>query len=1073
MVILSYRLIAMKNKRMPARRINRAHGRPSWASEPPPATPCPICDHPSYLFDVVDFNKSCIETEGKFLPLSGQPVYYVRCDFCGFVHAPQLYLWSPKEFRDRIYNDGYEQVDPNYLGTRAKQSAQMIEKLFGLQRRKIRHLDYGGGSGALSKLLCAEGWSSETFDPFGQGNNAKPPVGQYDLISVVEVFEHAPWPQVLVNGLKKLLAPEGILLLTTVVSDQNILPGKRLTWWYASPRNGHISLFSLQSLALLFAQHNLTLASANGNVHLAYGELPLWAAALLKNREGAGVFSRVVDSSQLRQGAEAPVVFVIDGRSFDATGALALATSFLRQSQYQLAEKIVDAVLSKQVTDARANHLKGLILHHREADNEAAAALCRSVSIAPSVSEYWSNYGIVLKTLGRRDEAEQAYRKALVLSPQSAPAMNNLALLIEEKSDQQEAEALLRSALEIDNNYADAHLNLGNLLFRQRRIVEAEQSYRQAIEKQPGFVKAWYQYARLLSDRHDNAATEAACRKALTYDPAYADGFNLLGITLHALGRLDEAVTAYQEAIRLNPADSAYWNNLGNLYREDRLVTKALAAFEQSLQLDPSNFRAHNNLGVLFQQLGDFYKARHCFDEAIRLAPEDSSGWTNLSNLLAFEQRYVEADEASLRGIELNPGKPEPVSQRLFILAGRGDIRLRELFEAHRAFGEMFEQDLPPRPPLRHRGASGERIRIGYISADFRQHPVAYFMRPVLANHNSERFDIYCYSNYSYEDRVTASLKELPVKWRKVFGLSDNELFAQVRDDSIDILVDLSGHTSDNRLPVFIRRPAPVQVSWLGYPATTGLKSIDYFLADAYTDPPGESDAYHTETIWRLPGSFAVYQGDADCPDVGELPALRCGFVTFGSFNHVRKLTAETIALWARVIAAVPTSRLLLKDRSLSDEATRKMVTQQFVQAGVTAARLILLPRDEDYRSHMSRYNEMDIALDTFPYNGTTTTCDATWMGVPVITLIGDRRVSRMGYSIAMNVGLDQVAAATQDDFVEKAKRLAGDLSILAAIRATLRQKMKDSPLGNPRVFLSNLENAYLKMLEQVAVEKR
>jgi predicted O-linked N-acetylglucosamine transferase (SPINDLY family) len=384
------------------------------------------------------------------------------------------------------------------------------------------------------------------------------------------------------------------------------------------------------------------------------------------------------------------------------------------------------------------------------------------------------------------------------------------------------------------------------------------------------------------------------------------------------------------------------------------------------------------------------------------------------------------------------------------------------LLDAHRA----FERTLPPVPaPAPHANARDlERpLRVGYVSADFCAHPVGYFILPVLAAHDRARVAVHCFSGRLVEDDVSARLRGHAAAWRSTVGVDDAALAAQIRADGIDILVDLGGHTAGNRLGAFARKPAPIQVTWLGYPATTGLRAIDYRLSDAFADP-ADADRQSVEALVRLPGGFHCYVPADAAPDVAPAPARAQGVVTFGSFNNLSKVNARVIAAWGRVLAAVAGSRLLVKARPLADPDTRARYQALFAQAGVAPERVSLIATATSWRDHMAQYGQVDIALDTFPYNGTTTTCDALWMGVPVITLRGDRHAGRVGVSLLSHVGLPELIADTLDDYVAKAAALAGDLDRLAALRTGLRPRLVAAPIGDPQRFTRALEDAYREM---------
>jgi predicted O-linked N-acetylglucosamine transferase (SPINDLY family) len=356
------------------------------------------------------------------------------------------------------------------------------------------------------------------------------------------------------------------------------------------------------------------------------------------------------------------------------------------------------------------------------------------------------------------------------------------------------------------------------------------------------------------------------------------------------------------------------------------------------------------------------------------------------------------------------------------------------------------------------------RIRVGYLSPDFRQHPVSYFIEPILRSHDRDRFEIFCYHSDAREDSVTTRLKKWVKNWRPMGGASDAELENVLREDGLDILVELSGHTDGHRLAVLAHRVAPVQVTYLGYPNTTGLAAIDYRLTDRHADPPGDSDQLHSEKLVRLPKSFLCYSPPRTDGDSSVAPFRRNGHITFCSFNNFRKISPTCVTVWARVLSRVPNSKLLIKTYGLQEPGLRASLLERFKHAGVGSDQVAFAAPTRDHRDHMETYSDADIALDTFPYNGTTTTLDALWMGVPVITLAGDRHASRVGLSILSTLELAELATRTPDEYVATAVELAANPGKIEDLRGSLRERLASSPLTDGGSFTAALENVYLEM---------
>lgn len=355
---------------------------------------------------------------------------------------------------------------------------------------------------------------------------------------------------------------------------------------------------------------------------------------------------------------------------------------------------------------------------------------------------------------------------------------------------------------------------------------------------------------------------------------------------------------------------------------------------------------------------------------------------------------------------------------------------------------------------------SAHRLKIGYVSSDFRTHSVSYFFEPLLQAHDKDVVEVYCYSGGQRPDATTVRLQALAHAWRDIGAMTDAQAAEQIYADGIDILVDLNGHTAQNRLRVFAHKPAPIQVTYLGYPDTTGLRTMDYRITDAWSDPPGD-EVYYTEKLIRLEGCFLCYRPPDDAPPVATLPALKQGFITFGSFNARAKINEEVITLWSRLLQDIPTSRLLIKNPSLTCSVTRDYLYEQFKTQGITRERVELRGLARSTQDHLATYADIDIALDTFPYNGTTTTCEAMWMGVPVVTLAGDAHIGRVGVSLLHTVGQEDLISRNQDEYLRLARSLAEDRTRLANLRGELRQRMAASPLCDAQAFARKVEASY------------
>jgi protein O-GlcNAc transferase len=592
-----------------------------------------------------------------------------------------------------------------------------------------------------------------------------------------------------------------------------------------------------------------------------------------------------------------------------------------------------------------------------------------------------------------------------------------------------EAEACYRRVLEAQPNHAEAHSNLGVALQQQRKLDEAIAAYRQAIGIKPDYAEA-----------HSN-----------------------LGVALRDQGKLDEAIAAYRQAIGIKPDYAEAHSNLGNAVRDQGKLDEAIAACRQAIGIKPDYAEAHSNLGVALRNQGKLEEAIAAYRQAIGIKPDYAEAHYNLGNALQQQGKLDEAIAAYRKAIGIKPDYVEAHSNLLFALNYHDKLTANHLFAEHREWGGRYGRQVSRPTAYANDRDAVRRLKIGYVSPDFRKHSVAYFVEPLLKGHDRQAVEVFCYAEVTRPDMVTAHLQGLADHWLVTVGPSDEELAERIRTDGIDILVDLAGHTANNRLLVFARKPAPVQVTWLGYPNTTGLAAIDYRLVDAVTDPAGE-DAWASETLVRLEGGFLCYGGLKDAPEPTAPPCLKSGTVTFGSFNNPAKISAAAFDAWATLLSRLPQARLLLKGKPFADAATRALFLARLGERGVAAERVELAARLPGEAAHLAVYRRVDIALDPFPYNGTTTTCEALWMGVPVVTLRGDRHAGRVGASLLTQTGLTDLIANSVEEYVEIALALAGNPGRLDDLRLALRPRIAASPLCDGGAFARKMEAAFRTM---------
>ncbi|HTV48010.1 MAG TPA: tetratricopeptide repeat protein [Phycisphaerae bacterium] len=627
---------------------------------------------------------------------------------------------------------------------------------------------------------------------------------------------------------------------------------------------------------------------------------------------------------------------------------------------------------------------------------------------------------------GKLAEAETLYSQVLAHNPRHADAWHLSGVIAYQTGRHQLATELIGRAIAIKPSEAIYHNNLGLALQSAGALDAAVCTYQQAIKLQPD----------------------------------YAEAFNNLGLVRQAQGRIDLALEAYRQSLKINTNVAGVYNNLGCALEIQEQLDSAISAYQQAIKLDPKLVQAYNNIGGLFYKHDQFEKALQAYQTCLQLQPDFVEARNNLAGTLRDLGRFDAAITEYRKTLQIKPGLAQVHSNLIYTLYYHPrftpEMILQECLLWNRIYAEPLKSQIRPHPNLPD---PDRRLKIGYVSADFKHHASAFFLKPLLSRHHHEHFEIFCYANVAKPDATTRQLQTLADHWRNILGMSDENLAEQIRRDQIDILVDLKLHTADNRLLTFARKPAPVQATWLGYPGTTGLTAIDYRFTDPYLDPPGVNGQYTEESI-RLPDSFWCYDSLSEEPAVNELPALKNGYVTFGCLNQFRKINDGVLELWSKVLKAVPGSRLLF---FVPEGQVRRDVAEKFKRSCITAESLEFLerlPRQE----YLKLYHRIDLGLDPFPCNGHTTGFDSLWMGVPFVTLAGSGAMGRAGLSQLTNLGLKEFIARSPEEYVTQATAAVGDLAGLAKLRGTLRQRMQASPLMDAERFTRNMEAAYRDM---------
>ena len=701
--------------------------------------------------------------------------------------------------------------------------------------------------------------------------------------------------------------------------------------------------------------------------------------------------------------------------------AIDSAVESYRAGRLADAERVCRETLKVEPGHADALHLLGLIAQRVGRHSLALDLIGAAISARPSVADYHHNLGTTLSEMGRADEAMAAFRRALEIKPDLAMAFNNIGNILKERGWIEEAIASYQRGLECEPGLAVLHQNLGAALLEQGFAEDALAECKRALDSAPELAEAYNTMGNAWQRlrRQDDAI--AAFHRALALKPDYAEAHNNLGISMFCLGRHEEALASYRQALKIAPGYAMAYNNIGNVLRDEGKLDEAAGCYRRALALQPDYVEAHSNLGAALMDQGEIEAGIRCFRQALAMQPGHPGFFSNVLVALHYSPRTT----------------------------------LAQLFEEHCEFDRRYAAPLRS-GWLPHSNApeTDRRLRVGFVSPHLAGHPVGHFLIRLLENLEATQWETFCYSDTLVLDELTARLRSAASVWREVSAITDEALTQRVRDDRVDILFDLAGHTAGNRLLAFARKPAPIQITWCDYVGTTGLAAMDYLLADPREIPP-EAAPYYREKVLRMPDDYICYDPLANAPTIGPLPALASGHVTFGSFNIPQKTTPEIVRVWARILHAMPDSRLILKNRGMDDAASAGRYRRMFDEEGIAGDRVEMLGWSPP-REVLECYNRVDIALDTWPYNGGLTTCEAMWMGVPVVTCPDETFASRHGLAHLSAVGVTESIATSLDDYVDKALGLAGDLARLASLRSALRERMRVSSLCDGKRFAGN-----------------
>ena len=717
-------------------------------------------------------------------------------------------------------------------------------------------------------------------------------------------------------------------------------------------------------------------------------------------------------------------------------------------AQFDEARAAYQLILDNSPDHADANHLLGVIAHQLGEHSKAVQFIDRAIKTNNTAAPFHNNMGNAQRALGNLENAADSYSQALTIQPDDTGTLSNLGLALTELGRSEEAIDYYRKALQIDPNILETNMRLGILLDEQGHVDDAIKYFKQAIIIKPDDADIYNFLAIALYKKKQFSEAEASIKMAISINPNEANHHSYLSTIQLEMKNPEGANKSCHMALSLNNQDILAHNNLGvSLVEMDR-KEEAENSFRNALNIDPDYIESLSNLGYLLLDIGELDEAIASFQRAITLAPNHSTAAHNY----LFALLYIPGlDNSQLfdeycRLIHPNSPVQENKSAGIFVDSSSSNVGLGHI------------------TPKREK-----RLRIGYVSSDFHNHPVGNNVLPLITNHDQKAFEVFCYANLQRSDEITKKIKSHSNHWRKINGLSDEQVAQKIKDDKIHILILLGGHFDKNRPNIATHRASPIQVSMHGG-TTTALEAMDYWMTDALLHPPDTDPNIaekFTETLCRLP-NFYAYPCPENTPAVSALPADKNDFITFASFNKPCKMNDEVLDLWSQVLLAVPQSHLILKFRNFfASPLIKQKIETRFEINGIDPQRINTLSSADNMHDHLANYHQADIALDTFPFAGATTTFQALWMGVPVITLWGNRHASRVGGSILTNLSLSNLVADSKEDYIKVASKLAENPDKINQIRHHLREKLTSSSYCDPLAFSKKMEAAYFEMWNQ------
>lgn len=797
---------------------------------------------------------------------------------------------------------------------------------------------------------------------------------------------------------------------------------------------------------------------------------------------------------------------------------LSFANILRSRNKFVEALVLYDCIIEKESNNVEALIGKGICLQMQGMSKQAYESFVEAIKIDPNNACALTHCGILYKDEGLLLEAAESYQKALKAEPSYKPAAECLAIVLTDigtslklAGNTEEGIQKYCEAIKVDSHYAPAYYNLGVVYSEMMQYDMALSCYEKAALQRPMYAEAYCNMGVIYKNRGD-LETAIACyerclavspnfeiaknnmaialtdlgtkvklegdinqgvayyKKALYYNWHYGDAMYNLGVAYGEMLKFDMAIVFYELALHFNPQCAEACNNLGVIYKDRDNLDKAVECYKTALAIKPNFSESLNNLGVVYTVQGKIDVAAGMIEKAIAANSSYAEAYNNLGVLYRDAGNITLAIEAYERCLHIDPDSRNAGQNRLLAMNYINEGVDNKLFEAHREWGMRFMKLYSQYTSWDNPKVADRPLIIGYVSPDYFTHSVSYFIEAPLLFHDYTNYRVVVYSGVVKADAKTHKFKDRVLRkgglWRDIYGIDEKKVASMVREDKVDILVELTGHTANNKLGMMACRPAPVQATWIGYPNTTGLPTIDYRITDSMADPLNTKQK-HIEELVRLPECFLCYTPSPEAGPICPTPALSNGFVTFGSFNNLAKITPKVLQVWARILCAVPNSRLVVKCKPFCCDSVRQRFLSILENLGLEPLRVDLLPLILLNHDHMQAYSLMDVSLDTFPYAGTTTTCESLYMGVPCVTMKGRVHAHNVGVSLLKNVGLEKLVVETEEEYIDLAVKLASDIPALSELRMSLRGLMAKSPVCNGPKFTKDLESSYRVMWQR------